>query len=117
MNPRILLAVMAAIPFLPLPATAKANPPAVVSCDRLGCSDRPALRNEDGTHSVRMPRTGRHSAGAKRTHVRPAKREVAGAGVVRSHKTGAAAHVAPRWRDAFQAYVDDIEAAGATVYF
>lgn len=36
-------------------------------------------------------------------------------GVVRSGKTGATAHVAPRYAAVFQAYVDDLEAHGATV--
>ncbi|MHB1207894.1 MAG: M15 family metallopeptidase domain-containing protein [Rhodospirillaceae bacterium] len=40
-----------------------------------------------------------------------------GSGVVRSGKTGATARVASRYRAAFQAYVDDVEAAGGRVTF
>jgi hypothetical protein len=38
-------------------------------------------------------------------------------GVIRSHKTGATAHVAPEYATSFQAYVDDLENQGATVRF
>ena len=40
-----------------------------------------------------------------------------GSGIVRSGKTGATARVSPRYRAVFQAYVDDLEAAGASVRF
>jgi hypothetical protein len=40
-----------------------------------------------------------------------------GNGIVRSHKTRATAHVSPRYAAQFQAYIDDLEAGGATVRF
>lgn len=39
------------------------------------------------------------------------------AGLVRSGKTGAVARVAARFKEAFQAYVDDVEAAGGRITF
>jgi hypothetical protein len=38
-------------------------------------------------------------------------------GIVRSHKTGATAHVSPRYASRFQAYVNDLEAHGAAIKF
>lgn len=40
-----------------------------------------------------------------------------GAGIVRSHKTGATARVAAAHAAAFQAYIDDLESQGATIRF
>jgi len=40
-----------------------------------------------------------------------------GSGVVRSKKTGATARVSPRYAAKFQAYIDDLEARGAAVYY
>lgn len=38
-------------------------------------------------------------------------------GLIRSHKTGATAHVAPEYAASFQAYIDELENQGATVRF
>ena len=40
-----------------------------------------------------------------------------GSGVIRSHKTGAIAHVGASYTAQFQAYIDDLEANGAAIYF
>jgi hypothetical protein len=38
-------------------------------------------------------------------------------GVVRSTKTGATARVSPKWAPKFQAYIDELEAQGAKIYY
>ena len=43
--------------------------------------------------------------------------ETLGGGVVKSHKTGAIAHVAAQYAALFQAYIDDLESAGAAIRF
>lgn len=40
-----------------------------------------------------------------------------GIGLVVSHKTGATAHVSPKYAAQFQAYIDDLESGGAVVRF
>lgn len=40
-----------------------------------------------------------------------------GGGIIRSAKTGATAHVSPKYVGRFQAYIDDLEAQGATIRF
>lgn len=39
------------------------------------------------------------------------------AGIVRSAKTGATAHVSPKYASQFQAYINDLEAQGASIYY
>ncbi len=48
---------------------------------------------------------------------RSAEIDANGNGVVRSHKTGAHARVSPRYAARFQAYINDLEAAGAKILF
>src|SRR6185437_15292464 len=52
-----------------------------------------------------------------RRRVTVLRHQYRGAGIVRSAKTGATAHVAPGHAAAFQAYIDDLESHGATVRF
>lgn len=62
-------------------------------------------------------RTVRHSQEGGEARPGPANGETTGSGVVRSRKTGATARVSPQYFGLFQAYVDDLEAAGAVVRF
>ena len=54
---------------------------------------------------------------ARHRHAVDANGNSAGPGVVVSHKTGATAHVGWQYASRFQAYIDDVEARGAAVYF
>jgi len=71
--------------------------------------------------AVVTPATARHvtDLSAKRHHHHnaiDASGNVAD-GIVRSRKTGATAHVSARYAPQFQAYIDDLENVGASVYF
>jgi hypothetical protein len=67
-------------------------------------------------HTRRVARHAARRAVAIRARVLDANGNVA-AGLVVSRKTGARAHVAPRYAGQFQAYVDDLERDGASVRF
>lgn len=69
-----------------------------------------------GLRASKRRHRGATSPSDAKASPRPALAEI-GAGIVRSAKTGAIARVAARYRDRFQAYVDDLEAAGARVLF
>lgn len=91
--------------------------PSLVTCfsgDRVIACDRPSIQIAPRHQSFR------HSAKASVRRSNEAQtwsKEPVGSGIVVSHKTGATAHVSPAEAYKFQAYVNDLEAAGATVYF
>lgn len=88
-------------------AAAPAYP--TVGPDRPLAGDRRAASHRRGAG-----RTARHSRDGAKGHLGPSLGE---SGIVRSSKTGAIARVAPRYAAVFQAYIDDLEAGGATVRF
>jgi len=94
-------------------------PVQTVSRARREASPPPALRKarQVERRSVRPPPPGRAAPETKSTAAVAAPAVEAGSGVVRSGKTGATARVSPRWSGVFQAYVDDLEARGAAVYY
>lgn len=132
MNPRLSLAVLAALSLsiLAVPADAKARKAraahghAVITCDLRGCSDNLALAgktaNAPGRAASRSARSSRTAVGSGRSRkvsLRPPQGE-SGPGIIRSGKTGATARVDPRHAAKFQAYVDDLEANhGASIRF
>ena len=71
-----------------------------ISCNHQGCSS--------------VASSPRHYM---RRRVTVLRHQYRGAGIVRSAKTGATAHVAPGHAAAFQAYIDDLESHGAVVRF
>ena len=92
----------------------------IIDCNRQGCHPvSPTL--EKGTE--RFNGTPRYTTPTR--HVKRSLRPSLGLdangnraeGVVRSGKTGATARVSPRYAARFQAYVDDLEAHGAAVYY
>lgn len=87
----------------------------------------PAYPTADQTKAHRLPRRPargalaapgpRHPA-AEASKAIPAPRQpFSGSGIVRSAKTGATAHVSPRFQPIAQAVVDDLEARGAVIRF
>lgn len=127
MNPRIALAVLAVTCTLaaltenlearPLkvgraPATFDvAAAPAYPTAEMPGRAGRRA-----GSPAVKASRTG--DRGVREANASPvASLSVFGTGIIRSAKTGATAKVAPRYAARFQAYIDDLEARGAAVYY
>ncbi len=118
--------------------------PNIVTCDQRGCSDHFQHDSQSVSHDVKAARAYRYSRKAKITHQRPSVREPAlqvdkdqeyvntsspneklvtresherGNGIVRSHKTGATARVSPQYSHLFQAYINDLESAGASIYY
>lgn len=75
-----------------------------IKCDRFGCHS--ANRSAD---------TVKHRT--KATRAAPTDANGNTVGLIKSAKTGATARVAPRYRAMFQAYIDDLEAAGASIRF
>lgn len=63
------------------------------------------------------PALARHQKNKNTHHHNAAVMDANGNGVVRSHKTGATAHVSASVAAKFQGYIDDLEAEGATVRF
>lgn len=76
---------------------------AIITCNDRGCSDM-------------VPQAVR-SHKARKVHRAAKPTDANGNGVVRSHKTGAIARVSPKFAPKFQAYIDDLEAAGARIRF
>lgn len=121
---RITLAVLAAATILIAAAPAEArkakrHPVTAPSIDvaaippyPMSGESAPAGARRIG-HAGKRLRRAAHSPGARNAYQRPSY----GSGIVRSGKTGATAHVSPRYAPEFQAYVDDLEANGATVRF
>ena len=66
---------------------------------------------------AKASRTARRSSESRKASRRPPEGEGGGSGLVRSRKTGATARVSPRYAARFQAYVDDLEAHGAVIYY
>lgn len=84
-------------------------------CGDKYCAAGEAARPEPALRRLRAAgKAGRDSARSGITNREP---PAAGSGIVRSSKTGATARVAARYQPVFQAYVDDLEAAGAVVRF
>lgn len=84
------------------------------------CGDRycPTGANEIKQTTERVKHAGRitHERATAKTR-REAEEPSTGSGQIVSHKTGAKARVSPRYAARFQAYVDALEAAGASVYY
>lgn len=98
------------------PAAARGQP--IITCDMRGCrpDQAPAARAGAATHERAARRQHRRSRHLEITRAEPRQHD-AGAGIVRSGKTGATARVALRYVGVFQAYIDDLEAHGAAVYY
>lgn len=117
-------AVIAALALVSAFATAHqaqarvSRPSGIIVCDRQGCrpdshlAARPAARSP----ALKAARTAHHSGRGRRAIPRPSL-AVSGSGVVRSKATGATARVAARYAARFQAYIDDLEAHGAKVWY
>lgn len=86
--------------------------PAYPIADQVKAQRQPSLV---ASHSAKRSGT-RHIRAAEVPNASPEPRQWE-SGVVRSAKTGATALVAPAHRAAFQSYIDDLEANGATVRF
>lgn len=126
MNPRIALAALAALSTLAV-TPAEAGPtraknaqvgPAhdVAAVPAYPTAAMPGLANRaHGLASKRTRTAHRAARGQDASHGAP--QAESGSGVVRSKKTGATARVAARHAAAFQAYIDDLEARGARVYY
>ena len=119
---RITLAILAATTILTFTAPADARPTraknAQVATQVFDVAAQPAYPT---TSSTAVARERRASRGRGRVLTDPNGNPVEithqQGGIVRSAKTGATAHVSPRYASAFQAYVDDLEAHGAVVRF
>lgn len=138
MYPNTLRIVAATIAVLLLNTAAEAkkyqhriiNNAPIITCNRWGCSDY-------ARHATQEPQTRpRRAYGANgnramridkpRQYIKPRyptdkliTRESykITSGIVRSAKTGATAHVSPQYVRLFQAYIDDLEANGAAIYY
>lgn len=121
-----ILAALAALTILSAPAQArKAKVPAVAP--RVDVAAIPPYPTDDqattphnrraaGRGSAAATRAVRDSHLSRETSLRPSQGQI-GSGIVKSGKTGATAHVAPRYAAIFQDYVDDVEAAGGRITF
>ena len=127
MNPRIALAVLAALSTLyAMPAdarpTGKARNQQVTVLDVAAVPAYPVTETTGrpgrraASPSTKGLRTAAHSRRSREASLRPSY-EQSGSGIVRSKKTGATARVSPRYAAAFQAYVDDLESRGAAIYY
>ena len=121
--------------FIPQ-AQARSNHANVITCNQQGCSDRPFYQqyaygygaSKTRSHArpvtfqgdVTITITKRHpgaSAAVYDGNENWAERAI-GSGMIRSHKTGATAHVSPSAAPAMQAMLDDLEQNhGATIRF
>lgn len=118
MNPRILLIAITLTTITAAAADARAPNTSLHFAPPIDAAAIPAYPSASmmvSRGAVRH-RQSHPSAGNRRTPPAPRQAET-GTGIVRSAKTGATARVAPAHRAAFQAYVDDLEAAGAVVRF
>ena len=90
-----------------------------ITCNQQGCSDRAST--EATQASISTTRHHRAFKGQRRYAAPSARAGIgfndAGSGIVRSGKTGATAHVSPSHSAAFQAYINELEAGGATIRF
>lgn len=119
MRKHLVIAALAVVSALAIPHQTKAKAaPGIIACDLRGCRPEtaPAGKPAARSHALNAPRTARHSGRSRKTHQR-ASLAVLGPGIVRSRKTGATARVAARYAARFQAYVDDLEAHGAEVFY
>ena len=110
----------------------------IITCTRLGCDHQPHFQNYNYNYDYQAKPHVRYAKHTKRVtrealrvdkpqeYVKPdhpgdklVTREAheTGSGIVRSHKTGATAHVSPKWAPKFQHVVDALEAAGASIYY
>lgn len=87
-----------------------ARPPYPTAETTAQASGKRGLRATEGRRTVVRGREARNPS-------QRAPQGRIGSGIVRSAKTGATARVAARYRDKFQAYVDDLEAHGASIYY
>lgn len=119
MQTRIILAILA-VATISIPAIADARPmtghiPAIdiAAQPAYPMASQPSLV---ASHSAK--RTGRRhqAAEARRAPPEPRQGQI-GSGIVRSAKTGATAHVSPKFQPIAQAVVDDLEARGAVIRF
>lgn len=121
---RIALAVLAAT-ILTLTAPAEARRAAKAPTGAPPAFDIAAVAPYPTVSSTAVARERRAGPGRGRVLTGPSGNPVEitrqrgpdGPGVVRSKKTGATAHVSPRYAGAFQAYIDDLESRGAAIYY
>lgn len=118
MRKHAVFAALAIVSALALPHQAATASPGIISCDRQGCraETTPTSPRAARAHAGKASRTGHHSGRSQKASPRPSY-GLSAPGLVRSKKTGATARVAARYRDRFQAYVDDLEAHGAEVFY
>ncbi len=147
MNPKIVLAALAALSIaaLTIPAEARQahQPPGWVDVAAQPAYPMASAASRQASHRRSASRLdGANANQAKRTHQRAANRAMLidkpqlyvaptspndklvtrevhekGSGIVRSRKTGATARVSPRFAPIAQAVVDDLERGGATIRF
>lgn len=121
MIPRIHAVVIAAVLSILSAGSAGASPQITQFCGDHVCSGQAAaspyaVPRAAGAGARNHLRTAHHSHRSPKTSQR-ASQGVSGPGLVRSNKTGATAQVSPAYAPRFQAYIDDLEARGATVRF
>lgn len=119
MRKHLTLAALAVVSALAVPHQSHAKAaPGIITCDKQGCRAEAAPTGQaaPGARAAKASKTARHSGRRQTAHQRPSLAK-SGLGIVRSGKTGATARVAARYAARFQAYVDDLEAHGAAVYY
>lgn len=116
----VFLTFATATAFAP-PALASRHPTSPVTAF---CGDRycptgiasPQIRMKKVTRARRPASEGVRVARTPEKQVEK-QEKIAESGLIRSKKTGETAHVGARWAPMFQAYVDDLENHGASIYY
>lgn len=120
MRKHAVFAAFAIVSALAIPHQVQAKAaPGIIVCDRQGCRPEspPRAAGRAASDATKASRTTRHSGQSHKAHPEPSLAVSAPSGIVRSGKTGATARVAARYAARFQAYIDDLEAHGARVYY
>ena len=124
MNTKLIAAAIAVVSISTANAQARPTPEPVAQNGRYISNNDghydfvvgPTAGNQASTRKLNTHRAAHRIAKGRETHQFASNGE-SGSGIIRSAKTGATARVAPRYASRFQAYIDDLEAHGAAIYY